>query len=79
MPKEYTDVLGLTSKERINIMVHDIVMNSMDKDSIIMSEHILAAMTGMRKFMFDNVYIDSKAKEHEEKSPEYAYTALPIF
>ncbi len=68
LPKAFTDVLGLTSKERINVMVHDIVTNSMDKDKIIMSEHILNAMTGMRQFMFENVYIDSKAKEHEEKA-----------
>ncbi len=68
LPKEYTDVLGITSKERINVMVHDIVTKSMERNEIIMSEHILDAMTGMRKFMFENVYIDSKAKEHEERA-----------
>lgn len=68
LPKDQTEVLGITSTERLNNMIHDIVSNSMNKNDIIMSPHMEKAMMEMRKFMFENVYIDSKAKEHEEKA-----------
>ncbi len=68
LPIEHTDVLGLTATERLNNMIHDIVTNSYEVDDIIMSPHMEHAMKEMRKFMFANVYIDSKAKEHEEKA-----------
>lgn len=68
LPKEYLDVLGITFRARINNMIHDIVLNSMHKNDIIMSEDMHYAMNKLRKFMFDNVYIASKAKEHEKKA-----------
>ncbi len=68
LPKEHCDVLGHTTTERLNNMIHDIVTNSMDKNDIIMSADMEMSMKEMRKFMFQNVYIDSKAKEHEEKA-----------
>jgi dGTPase len=68
LPKEYTSILGITSRDRINNMIHDIVRNSMNKNDIIMSEDIKKAMNNLRSFMFKNVYIGSKAKEHELKA-----------
>ena len=68
LPKEHTDVLGKTATHRLNNMIHDIVSNSSDVDDIIMSPHMEVAMKEMRKFMFANVYVDSSAKEHEEKA-----------
>jgi dGTPase len=68
LPTELTDVLGKTSTQRLSNMIHDIVYNSMDVNDIIMSPHMEVPMKAMRKFMFENVYIDSKAKEHEEKA-----------
>lgn len=68
IPKEFIDKLGATSRERINNMIHDIVGNSINKNDIIMSENISDSMSLLRKFMFKNVYIGSKAKEHELKA-----------
>ncbi|GKX31041.1 deoxyguanosinetriphosphate triphosphohydrolase-like protein [Vallitalea longa] len=68
LPKEYTDVLGISFRARINNMIHDIVRNSMNKNDIIMSEDMEIAMNKLRKFMFANVYVGSKAKEHEIKA-----------
>lgn len=68
LPKAQTKVLGNTSRERLNNMIHDIVSNSMNKEDIVMSEHMKVAMYDMRQFMFSHVYTDSKAKEHEEKA-----------
>lgn len=68
LPVTYTDVLGKTSKERINNMIHDIVKNSLNQDRIIMSSQMDIAMKELREFMFTNVYIGSKAKDHENKA-----------
>ena len=68
LPKEYICVLGKTSRERINNMIHDIVKNSIGINDIIMSCDMEIAMKNLRKYMFENVYIGSKAKEHELKA-----------
>jgi len=78
LPEDYTKVLGRTTSQRLSNMIHDIVSNSIDKNDIIMSEHMEIAMKGMRKFMFANVYIDSKAKEHEKKA-ENMLTQLYLY
>lgn len=68
IPYEYRRVLGNTSKERLNTMVHDVIIHSMDKPAIIMSEEVETAMIGLRKYMFENVYLNPKAKGEEDKA-----------
>lgn len=68
LPSEYINQLGETSRARINNMIHDIVGNSMDKNRIIMSDHMNDSMNMLRKFMFKHVYVGSRAKEHELKA-----------
>lgn len=68
LPKIYTDVLGKSSRERINNLIHDIVRNSIEQNQIRMSKEMEEAMTELRAFMFTNVYIGSKAKDHEDKA-----------
>jgi dGTPase len=68
LPKEYTAILGETSGERINNMIHDIVRNSANINDIKMSEDIENAMKNLRKYMFQNVYIGSKAKDNEKQA-----------
>lgn len=70
IPKEYTSVLGVTSRERLNNLIHDIVKNSENKDDIIMSEHMEEAMMNLRKYMFKSVYTNKVAKSQEEKAEE---------
>ncbi|QUI22821.1 deoxyguanosinetriphosphate triphosphohydrolase [Vallitalea pronyensis] len=68
LPREYILQLGENSRARINNMIHDIVRNSMDQNHIKMSDHMYDAMSMLRQFMFEHVYIGSKAKEHEAKA-----------
>ncbi|MDO4633041.1 MAG: deoxyguanosinetriphosphate triphosphohydrolase [Eubacteriales bacterium] len=68
IPREYTDVLGTTIRERLNTMIHDIVTHSKDQPRICMSEEIEAAMQGIRRFMFENIYTHSAAKAEEGKA-----------
>ena len=65
LPQHATEVLGHSIRDRINSMIHDIVMNSEDKPDIYMSETTREAMAELRKFMFEHVYFNSKAKEEE--------------
>jgi dGTPase len=68
LPSEYTKILGVSTKERLNNMIHDLVTNSYEKSDIIMSPEMVVAMQEIRRYMFEHVYIDSKAKEHEDKA-----------
>ena len=68
IPYEYRRVLGNTSKERLNTMVHDVIIHIMDKPAIIMYEEVETAMIGLRKYMFENVYLNPKAKGEEDKA-----------
>ena len=68
LPDRYTDVLGHDSKERLNTLIHDVIDNSMDQPDILMSSHVEEAMLGMRRYMFDHVYTNPKAKNQEIKA-----------
>lgn len=68
LPKDCIEVLGRTFGERINTMIRDIVENSINKPCITMSIEVEDSMKKLRKFMFSNVYIGSKAKEQETKA-----------
>lgn len=68
LPAEFTDVLGHTARMRLNTMIHDVVSNSMGRPDIIMSEKIRNATGGLRKFLFENVYQNKKAKSEETKA-----------
>ncbi len=68
LPRVYTDVLGHSVRERLNNMIHDIILNSMDKPAITMSEGMEEAMQGLRKWMFDNVYKNDIPKAEEGKA-----------
>ena len=68
IPKEFTDILGDTVKLRLDTMIHDLIINSRDKDDIIMSEEIEGAVKGLRKFMFNRVYLNERAKKEEPKA-----------
>lgn len=68
IPSEYTDVLGNSTKERLNTMISDIIMNSIGKNDLVMSEPVRKAMTELRKFMFESLYLNSTAKSEEAKA-----------
>lgn len=68
IPRTYTDILGHSTRERLNTMIHDIVNNSLEEPEIRMSEDVEFAFRGMRKYMFENVYTNPKAKGEEKKA-----------
>lgn len=68
IPADCMEVLGNTHNKRINTMITDIINESMNRNDIIMSSTVMEATYGLRKFMFDNVYIGSAAKIEEKKA-----------
>lgn len=68
IPKEMRKVLGCTGNERLDTLVHDVIINSMEQPKIRMSEEVGQAMADLRQFMFQNVYENQDAKQEEEKA-----------
>ena len=68
LPSRYTSVLGFTTRDRLNTMVHNVIINSMDQPEIRMSGEVKEAMAGLREFLFEHVYENTRAKGEEEKA-----------
>ena len=68
IPAKYTDVLGHCVKERLNKLIHDIILCSDGKNDIMMSPEVEETMYGLRSFMFVNVYTNPIAKGQESKA-----------
>ena len=67
-PKEFLDVLGWTHSERINTLIVDVIESSKNSDRIKMSPKIHKYFNLLRKFMFENVYLNDEAKKEEHKA-----------
>lgn len=68
IPVTMRTFLGYTTRERLNTFVHNIIENSLDKDSISMSSDVYEAMMDLRSLMFRNVYENPVAKKEEERA-----------
>lgn len=68
LPKTCTDILGHSTRDRINNLIHAIVMNSMDADRIALPEAYEQAMAELRAFMFRDLYTNPIAKSEEGKA-----------
>lgn len=73
-PKDICEVIGYTTGERLDKFIHDIIINSRDKDDIIMSQDVDEAMKKIRAFMFERVYTNEIAKSQEKKAVELVKT-----
>jgi dGTPase len=79
IPKEYTNLLGRSLGERLDTLIHDIVTNSENRNDIIMSPDIEAAMHHLREFMFESVYMNKKAKGQEEQAERLLETLFEYY
>lgn len=68
IPGEFREILGFSTRERLNTLIHDIVLNSLGQPDIRMSETVEQAMRDLRCFMFESVYTNPKAKGEESKA-----------
>ncbi len=66
LPRECTDVLGVTHSKRIASMVKAVIDHNA-RDGIGMNEPYLTAMESLRSFLFERVYFGSEAKSEDGK------------
>ena len=68
LPKSTAEILGNNPSERINSMIIGILSHSAGKNDIVMDPAVFAAMNELRAYLFENVYLGSRAKEEENKA-----------
>lgn len=68
IPQEYRRILGFTTRERLNTLIHDVIYQSLERPDICMSQEVEKAMGELRSFMFRSVYTNPRAKGQEEKA-----------
>jgi dGTPase len=65
LPAGPIEILGQTGPRRIDMLVHDLVEHSMQAGDIVQGELVGGAMTELRAFMFERVYLGREAtREH---------------
>jgi dGTPase len=65
LPRQEIEVLGDTGSDRIDTLVHDLVEHSAAAGEIVQGEEVGTAMSRLREFMFDRVYLAPDARrEH---------------
>jgi dGTPase len=67
LPAEPIAVLGQTGSERIDALVHDLVEHSDRAGEIVQGEPAGAAMSALREFMFERVYLGEQARREHAK------------
>ncbi len=70
IPLEYRRVLGFSTRERLNTLIHDMIISSQGTGEIQLSSKVEQAMRCLRVFMFEHVYRNSRAKGEELKAKE---------
>jgi dGTPase len=68
LPSDIIEVLGHTHSERINCLITDLVMNSIESDELKMSDKVQSAFDKLHEFMFASVYFNKIAKSEEGKA-----------
>jgi dGTPase len=65
LPNEPIAILGDSGSRRIDTLVHDLVEHSAQAGNIVQGDEIGGAMSALRAFMFENVYLAAEAtREH---------------
>ena len=70
IPQYFHEILGFSCRERLNTLIHDIIIHSDGKQDIAMSKEVEEAMFLLRKYMFDHVYTNPIAKGQEHKAED---------
>ncbi len=75
VPKGIRDILGNSSRERINTAISSVYRNSAGKNCVEMEEEVERAGEQLRSFMFEHVYLTEASRKEEEKA-ERMLTAM---
>ncbi len=67
LPARPIEILGDTGSSRIDTLVHDLVEHSDQQGDIVQGELVGGAMSDLRDFMFERVYLGPEATREHEK------------
>ena len=68
LPRDEIATLGSTGSERIDTLVHDLVEHSEPAGDIVQGEQVGAAMSSLRSFMFERVYLSAATRADQERA-----------
>ncbi len=68
IPEKYKKAFGYSLRERLNTLIHDLIISSEKANEITLSKEMEENLMGLRKYMFENVYVNSIAKTEEGKA-----------
>lgn len=68
LPRDCTDMLGHSTRDRINTLIHAMVTYSMDKEEIGLPIEYEQALRDLRTYMFRDLYTNPVAKSEEVKA-----------
>ena len=68
IPLAIRSCLGQDTKSRLDFLIHNIIINSFDKNEIMLSDEAEEALKELRLFMFENVYKNPVAKAEENRA-----------
>jgi len=70
LPLEEIELLGPSGSKRIDTLVHDLVESSARAGDIVQSEEIGAALSSLRAFMFERVYLGPATQAGQRQAQE---------
>ena len=79
LPAEARAVLGTSSSERIETMIHDVVHMSAREGDISMSDEVWRALMQLRSFLYENLYAQGDAKSEEPKAERVVMSLFAHF
>ncbi len=68
LPLECTKLLGHSTRDRINNLIHAVVFHSMEHDYVTLPDDYAQALAELRQFMFKDLYTNPVAKGEEVKA-----------
>jgi len=67
IPIDVRQILGETSTERIDFLVHDLVSFSFDKSEVSLSPVVEKTLKSLRSYLFENVYVNQMHSKERDK------------
>jgi len=70
LPKNITDIMGHSTRDRLDMMIHNVIDNSADSPRAKMSDECWNALMELRQYMFEMLYTNPVVKKEETKAYE---------
>ena len=67
IPRKITEILGDKNSEIVNTLITDLVNNSIDKETLVFSPEVFDALNQLKKWNYDNIYLNPKKSSQDEK------------